>query len=62
MHTTANTDPGCSDVHRYLIHEAGHVFGISNHPTIADSIMADSDSCQPTAYDIMAIMVLYQSR
>lgn len=56
------TSSGCSDVHRYLSHEAGHVFGISNHPTIADSIMADSDSCQPTAYDIMAIMALYQSR
>ena len=64
MHTTANTDPECSNVHRYLAHEAGHVFGISNHPSIRDVVMDETDNtiCNPTPYDILAIMALYQSQ
>lgn len=59
------TSSGCSDVHRYLSHEAGHVFGLNSHPTITDAIMfipLSSATCQPTIYDILAVMAMYQSR
>ena len=64
MHTIANTDPRCSDVHRAIAHEAGHVFCISNHTSIRDVVMDETDNtiCNPTPYDILAIMAFYQSQ
>ena len=59
------TSSGCSDVHRTIAHEAGHVFGISDHTTMSGSIMLalpSATTCRPNAYDILAIMALYQSR
>ena len=56
------------------MHEVGHAFGIGNaagfsfnrHPiNTTHSIMSYDDPsnyCEPQAYDIVALMALYQSR
>ena len=67
---TLNTIIGCTYLHRLVVHEAGHGFGIGSarvqHPTNTEhSIMSENDSnnyCEPQAYDIVALMALYQSR
>ena len=65
---------GCTNLHELVIHEAGHAFGIGNrtgldfnrHPiNTMHSIMSYDDPgryCEPQAYDIVALMALYQSR
>ena len=67
-------DPGCTRLHELVIHEAGHAFGIGNrtrfgfnrHPINTEhSVMSYADpdrDCEPQAYDIVALMALYQSR
>ena len=65
---------GCSKLHEQLVHEAGHAFGIgratfddvNRHQTNTEfSIMSYANIgkyCTPQAYDIVAVMALYQSR
>ena len=65
---------GCTNLHELVIHEAGHAFGIGNrtwfdfnrHPINTEhSVMSYADpdrDCEPQAYDIVALMALYQSR
>ena len=62
----------CTYVEHTIVHEAGHALGIGwplndhpRNPTL--SIMSDGYThfthyCEPQAYDIVAIMVNYQSR
>ena len=71
-----NTVTGCTFLHQVVVHEAGHAFGIGNghflrgsfdqHPiNTMHSVMSqadDTDYCEPQAYDIVALMALYQSR
>ena len=65
---------GCIYLNYMIVHEAGHAFGIGNkkglnynrHPiNTMHSIMSYDDPtrhCRPQAYDIVAVMALYQSR
>ena len=69
-----DTSINCTYLHRMVAHEVGHAFGIGNaigidlnrHPkNTTHSIMSyddQNDYCRPQAYDIAAIMALYQSR
>lgn len=60
----------CTRLHELVTHEAGHTFGIGTFPNrhpinIDHSIMSYGDpdrDCEPQAYDIVSLMVLYQSR
>ena len=57
----------CFRLHATLIHESGHSLGFG-HSTTRDSIMFGSynsstwNVCEPTAYDVAAMMANYQSR
>ena len=65
---------GCSYLRHSIVHEVGHAFGIGNqrgfdynrHPTnTMHSVMSYDDGtwhCKPQAYDIVALMALYQSQ
>ena len=65
---------GCSYLRHTIVHEGGHAFGIGNqrgidynrHPTNQmHSVMSYDDRtwhCKPQAYDIVALMALYQSQ
>ena len=59
---------GCTKLHATLIHESGHSFGFGHAVTEDSSIMFGSynsatwNLCEPTAYDIAAMMANYQSR
>ena len=61
---------GCSYLHKIMMHEAGHIFGISGreHPSTPQAVMYGSVSgwrvqfCNPQAYDVVAMMANYQSR
>ena len=71
-----DTITGCTFLRQTVVHEAGHALGIgtgsllslslNQHPIITThSVMSykdTSDYCEPQAYDIVAIMALYQSR
>ena len=71
-----DTTTGCTYLHQIVVHEAGHSFGIGNgsvprgsfnqHPiNTMHSVMSyddPNDYCEPQAYDIVALMALYQSR
>ena len=69
-----NLASGCRKLHEIIVHEVGHGFGIGNaagvdynrHPiNTTHSIMSYDDPgryCGPQAYDIVALMALYQSR
>ncbi len=67
--STQNSN-GCSYLQYMAVHEAGHSLGIgrpvNQHPTnTTHSIMSYKDSaqyCEPQAYDVVALMALYQSR
>ncbi len=67
---SAQNSNGCSYLKYLAIHEAGHTLGIgrplNQHPTnTMHSIMSYKDStqyCEPQAYDVVALMALYQSR
>ena len=64
----------CARLHETIVHEIGHALGIGNtrgfdynrHPVNTEhSVMSyrdDSEYCEPQAYDIVALMALYQSR
>ena len=60
----------CTKLEEMLVHESGHAFGIgaavNKHPlNDTASIMSyanTGDYCEPQAYDIVALMALYQSR
>ena len=64
----------CTILRETIVHEVGHAFGIGNaagaslnrHPiNTTHSIMSYEDTnhyCEPQAYDIVALMALYQSR
>ena len=64
----------CTRLHETIVHEVGHSFGIGNaagvnfnrHPvndTLAIMSYANLELyCEPQAYDIVALMALYQSR
>ncbi len=58
---------GCSYLHKIVMHEAGHVFGLA-HPQTPQAAMFRSTSgwqdsfCEPQIYDILAMMANYQSR
>ena len=65
---------GCRTLHEMIVHEVGHALGIgkgtltdiNQHPyNTTHSIMSYEDPkryCEPQAYDIVAMMALYQSR
>ena len=65
---------GCTELHELVIHEAGHAYGIgarvglnfNGHPVNKEhSVMSykdHDDDCKPQAYDIVALMAIYQSR
>ena len=66
---------GCRKLHEMIVHEVGHAFGIGNarwpaqfnrHPiNTTHSTMSYAGLnkyCEPQAYDIVAVMGLYQSR
>ena len=63
-------ETGCTNLHRQVVHEMGHGLGIGNgrhlDPINKDlSVMSENhrkNYCQPQAYDIVALMALYQSR
>ena len=69
-----NVAVGCARLHEILVHEVGHAFGIGDwvdpkfnrHPTnTIHSVMSYDDpdrDCTPQAYDIVALMALYQSQ
>ncbi len=56
----------CSELSRVTIHEVGHAFGLDHSDgNPSDSIMhrtPSGDLCGPTAYDIVAMKAIYQSR
>ncbi len=64
---------GCTQLHELIVHEVGHAFGIGSglgdlnrHPVNTEhSVMSYQDKdrdCEPQAYDIVALLALYQSR
>ena len=63
-------DGRCTKLSRLVVHEVGHAFGIgrfpNQHPTNTEhSIMSYRDNakhCRPQAYDIVAMMTIYQSQ
>ena len=65
-----NGSGNCSNVHEYVVHEAGHGFGIGSlfnpHPVnTSGSVMSYDNTglyCEPQVYDIVALMALYLSR
>ena len=65
-----NSSGNCSRVHEYVVHEAGHGFGIGSlfnpHPVNTSGSVTSYDNtglyCEPQVYDIAALMALYQSR
>ena len=69
---TFDTNSSCTLLHHQVVHETGHAFGIGRgkalgtHPINREhSIMSENDHnsyCKPQAYDIVALMALYQSR
>ena len=73
-HWNKTLPSGCARLHETIVHEVGHAFGIGNkigmdynrHPiNKTHSIMSYKDPnqyCEPQAYDIVALMALYQSR
>ena len=66
---TEYPETGCTYLHHTIIHEVGHAFGIGTparaHPLNRKySVMSYDDTnlyCNPQAYDIVALMALYQS-
>ena len=58
---------GCSLLHIVVLHEAGHVFGLS-HSHIPQSLMyptlagQSEPFCKPPVYDVVGMMANYQSR
>ena len=61
-------DKSCSNVESQVVHEVGHVFGLEHAiPSlrVIDSMMYSVDhrrgTCDPTEYDIAAMMAIYQS-
>ena len=61
---------GCSYLHKVMMHEAGHHYGIGGHPHpgTPQAVMFGSVSgwgerfCNPQVYDVAAMMANYQSR
>lgn len=60
-------DNGCSYMHRVVVHEAGHILSLS-HSLTPQSVMYPSLSgwikpfCKPQVYDVVGMIVNYQSR
>ena len=60
----------CTSLYQLVLHEMGHALGIGgsgdSHPdNTSRSLMSENDHekhCEPQAYDIVALMALYQSR
>ena len=60
---------GCSYLHKVVLHESGHAFGLgAGHSKTPQAVMYFSLSgqnepfCGPQVYDVVAMMVNYQSR
>ena len=67
LNTLTTTLPGsCSKLFRMAMHEAGHAFGLyhpaERHPNESVMYMPADGLCSPTAYDVVAIQAIYQSR
>ncbi len=55
----------CSHLFRIAMHEVGHAFGLyhpDGNPNESVMHMPDQELCNPTGYDLVAIMAVYQSR
>ena len=59
----------CSKLSNFVAHEAGHAFGVgmklgNGHTTLQGTLLREETFilCEPQAYDVAAIMALYQSR
>ena len=55
----------CSKLTQVSMHELGHIYGLGDHDSMQPSIMNASQghrACEPTEYDVVAIIVNYQSR
>ena len=65
---TATGSGGCTRLHEVLVHESGHSFGLFHaFPKVAESVMREEymhskQICNPTPYDVAAMMTTYQSR
>lgn len=63
---TATLPGSCSRLLRIAMHETGHAFGLfhpaEKHPNKSVMRMPADSLCAPTAYDVVAIQAIYQSR
>lgn len=66
LNSLTTTLPGsCSQLFRIAMHEAGHVFGLyhpKTDPNKSVMYMPADSLCGLTAYDVVAIQAIYQSR
>ena len=52
----------CTRLFQVAMHEAGHALGLDDHTNSASLMYSSEPYCFPTAYDIVAIKAIYQSR
>jgi hypothetical protein len=61
---TGETKTGrtCTRLFQVAMHEAGHALGLGDHANSASVMFSSEPYCFPTAYDIVAVKAIYQSR
>ena len=60
----SSLDGMCSRLFQIAMHEAGHAYGLHHTTRLgSEAVMGDyTVHCEPQAYDVVAVMVIYQSR